>query len=133
MFSRIALRISSRVSAKKVLGLRQLRPIRLQMKLPAVRGDDASGRDHRRSVNIAALDGGANAHTRVPAFVADVADSREAVLEHRTCVDHALNGTIGVRIAEGCQEVVAGVAGHIDVHAQVGMGVEQAWHDRVRR
>jgi hypothetical protein len=102
---------------EEILGLAEPRLIRLELKLPAVRGDDPSGGNHRRSGDQAGLDPGAHARARIVPFVADIAHAREAGFEHRPCVRDTLHRPVAVWIAQRGQKVAGRVTFQIDVHA----------------
>src|SRR4026208_2609740 len=85
----------------KVFRLGQVLLIRLEQKLSAVRGDNSSGVEERRTWDHALSDGSAHAGAGVIPLVAHVADRGEAGLEHCTGIDHTLDGPERVGIVEG--------------------------------
>ena len=84
---------------ERVFRRRQIAFFRLQMKLPAVRRDDAPGIHHGRTRHQAALDGFAQRRVGIVAGVADVAHRREARRQHVARIRNALDGAVRSRIA----------------------------------
>ena len=85
---------------KEILGLGELRLVGLQLKLTAIRRDDAARRQHGWPGDEARLYPAAHADTGISSFIAHIADRRESGLEHRPGIRHALHRTIRVRVAQ---------------------------------
>ena len=111
---------------EEIFRLAEFAPARLQLKLPAVRSDDAPGVEHGGPGHDALFDGLAQCRVSVVAGVAHVAHRGESGRQHIAGIGHALDGALRVRMQHGVEEIAAGVGETVNGNAKMSVSVEQA-------